>query len=197
MKRFNNSLIRSITALLLGLLLILYPEHLGSMLVVFVGVLFFLPGLISLIGSLKGQRFKVKEKPSFREGGRKSIFSVLSVGSMLFGLWLIIMPEFFIGILLILLGVVLVAGGMQQIIMLFAANRVYTVSIYLYIMPVLLLISGFIVLINPFGVMRTGFLFVGICCLFYGIMVLINIYFFRSIHITDKTEIQDADIIDD
>lgn len=195
MKRLNNSFIRSMAALLLGLFLILYPEHLGSMLVIFVGALFFLPSLFFLLSDFSGKK---KRKQTLHKN--KSLFSFLSTGSLLFGLWLMIMPDFFIGILLLLLGIILIAGGAQQLNMLFRASKIHTVSIYLYIMPVILLIAGFVVLTNPFGAMRTGFLFVGICCLIYGVFELINTNLFRSIYLSEKKkeeDIQEADIIDE
>ena len=53
-------------------------------------------------------------------------FPVEGVGSLLFGLWLIIMPGFFADLLTFVLGFILVMGGVQQIASLSAARTVDT-----------------------------------------------------------------------
>ena len=50
MKRLNYSLMRILCALVMGLVLVLFPAQAGAYLVVIVGVVVLIPSLISLIG---------------------------------------------------------------------------------------------------------------------------------------------------
>ena len=80
MKSVNYSLMRTICALVIGLVLVLFPAQAGEYLVLTVGIVFMVPSLITLIGY-----FARKSEGRFR-------FPVEALGSLLFGLWLVIMP---------------------------------------------------------------------------------------------------------
>ena len=87
----NYSIIRCICALVIGVLLVAWPEAAILYLVITIGVLFLVPGLFSLSGYL------IRGK---QDGSR---FPIAGLGSLLFGLWLMIMPAFFVGILMYVL----------------------------------------------------------------------------------------------
>ena len=80
----NYSIIRCICALVIGVLLVAWPEAAILYLVITIGVLFLVPGLFSLSGYL------IRGK---QDGSR---FPIAGLGSLLFGLWLMIMPAFFV-----------------------------------------------------------------------------------------------------
>lgn len=82
MKGLNYSLMRIICALIIGLLLVLFPVQAGEYLVITIGVVFLVPSLISLIGYLV-QKAELRRR-----------FPVEGLGSLLFGLWLVVMPGF-------------------------------------------------------------------------------------------------------
>ena len=50
MKTMNYSLIRTVCAFIIGLVLVLWPDAAVQYLVITIGVLFLIPGLITLIG---------------------------------------------------------------------------------------------------------------------------------------------------
>ena len=79
-----------------------------------------------------------------------SRFPIAGLGSLLFGLWLMIMPAFFVGILMYVLGAVLVLAGISQIVNLSAARSWTVVPGGFFVIPVLVLIAGIVVLFNPF-----------------------------------------------
>ena len=82
----NHSVIKCICAIIVGVLLVAWPEAAVAYLVIAIGALFFIPGLYALWGYLyKGRRLGVS-------------FPLVGVGSALFGLWLMINPAFFVGI---------------------------------------------------------------------------------------------------
>ena len=102
MKTMNYSIIRCICALVLGVLLVAWPEAAILYLVITIGALFLVPGLFSVFGYLTRGK----------QNGMS--FPIAGLGSLLFGLWLMIMPAFFVGILMYVLGAVLVLAGISQ-----------------------------------------------------------------------------------
>lgn len=165
MKAVNYSLIRILFALIIGLVLVIWPDAAVNYILITIGVAFFVPGIISL-WSYFASKTKNNERPLR--------FPIEGVGSVLFGLWLIIMPEFFADVLMFLLGFIIVMGGVQQIASLLLARRWVIVPNAFYIVPSLILIAGIIALFNPTGVRNTAFMIIGITGLIYSISELIN-----------------------
>ena len=192
MKGLSYSFLRAICALVIGLVLVMFPDQAGDYFVITIGVIFLVPSLISIIGYY-AQAAEVRRR-----------FPVEGVGSLLFGLWLIIMPGFFADLLTFVLGFILVMGGVQQIASLSAARRWTPVPGGFYVVPVLILLAGLIALFNPTGVRSTAFIIIGITSLVYAVSELINWFKFTRLRpkapVTgDKTsdvDIEDAKIIE-
>ena len=168
MKALNYSVIRGICAVLMGLLLVTWPEAAIVYLVIAIGAVFFVPSLFSLVGYFTTGR---------QEG---AMFPIVSIGSLLFGLWLMVSPAFFVGILMYVLGVVLVFAGISQIIQLVNARGWTLVAPGYYIMPVLILLAGLVVLLNPFAAAAIPFIILGVSSIVYGITDIINQLRFRK-----------------
>ena len=181
MKMMNYSMARCVSAIAIGLLLMMWPEAAILYLVIAIGAMFFLPSLISLISF-----FKKKDE-------QKGYFPIVSLGSLLFGLGLMISPAFFVGILMYLLGAVLVFAGISQIVGLLDARSYANVSTGFMVMPVLILLSGLLVLVNPFAAASVPFIILGVSSTVYGVTELINFYKFRRK--APKTEEAIEDIV--
>ncbi|MBO7417576.1 MAG: DUF308 domain-containing protein [Bacteroidaceae bacterium] len=197
MKTINYAFVRAICALIAGLVLVLFPNEAGNYFVITVGALFMLPSLFGLI-SYYAHR---KEYPAF--------FPVDSVGGVLFGLLLMLMPGFFANFLTFVLGFFLFIGGIQQLSMLIAARHWSTVPVGYFIVPSLILLAGIYALVNPNGSRNTAFIIIGIACIIYALFELINWFKFTRIRpkltetqdITqlnkDDLDIEDAQIVED
>ena len=162
MKRLSYSFLRAICALVIGLIFVLFPNEAGDYFVITIGVVFLIPSLISIVAYFT-------EKAEYR-----SSFPLLGIGSMLFGLWLIIMPDFFADFLTYVLGFILAMGGVQQIASLMSARRWMPVPVGFYVVPVLILLAGLFALFNPVGVRSTLFIIIGISCMVYACTELFN-----------------------
>lgn len=162
MKRLNGSFLRAAFALAVGLLLVLFPEQAGEYLVITVGILFMIPSVISLVGHWA------------RPAEARLRFPIEALGSLLFGLWLVIMPGFFANLLTFVLGFVLLMGGVQQIASLLVSRRLMPVPIGFFIVPVLILVAGLLALFNPLGVRSTAFIIIGVGCLVYAVEELLT-----------------------
>ena len=79
MKGLSYSFLRAICALVIGLVLVMFPDQAGDYFVITIGVIFLVPSLVSIIGYFA------------QSTEMRSRFPIEGVGSLLFGLWLIIM----------------------------------------------------------------------------------------------------------
>ena len=182
MKALNYSVIRGICAVLMGVLLVTWPEAAIVYLVIAIGAMFFVPSLFSLVGYfMKGRQ----------EG---AMFPIVSIGSLLFGLWLMISPAFFVGILMYVLGAVLVFAGISQIMQLVNARGWTQVATGYYIMPVLILLAGLVVLLNPFAAATIPFIILGVSSIIYGITDIINLLRFRK---KDEKKVENEVVIEE
>lgn len=187
MKQMNYSLIRTVFALIIGLVLVIWPDTASDYLVITIGVLFIIPGLISLIGYFTNNRASNRR------------FPIEGLGSLLFGVWLVIMPQFFADLLMYLLGAILILGGAQQIYAVVIARRWTTVPMGFYVLPVLILLTGLFILFDPVKARNTAFLIIGIASIVYAVTELVNWFRFtnRRPKSSGCTDIVDATIIED
>lgn len=168
MKTMSYSVIKGICAVIMGVLLVTWPETAILYLVIAIGAMFLVPGVVAVLNYI----FKSREQGA--------MFPIVSVGSMLFGLWLMISPAFFVGILMYVLGAVLVFAGISQIMQLVNARGWTQVAFGYYVMPVLILIAGLVVLLNPFAAATVPFIILGVSSIVYGITDIINGIRFRK-----------------
>ena len=159
--RIGSPLFRILTAAILGLLMVFYPEDAGNYFVMVIGALFMIPSIISLATVVAAK-------------GRGFTLPVLSVGSLLFGFWMIVSPDFFSTLLIYVLGFLLVIGGVVQLNMYMVSRALVRVSPFYYISSVLILLAGLVALFNPSGMQRTAFLIIGCTSLYYALQELIS-----------------------
>lgn len=171
MKNLKGSVLRCLFAIALGLVLILWPEVAVTYLVITIGICFIIPGIFSLLNYFT--RNKVEGEPS-------PMFPIDGAGSILFGVLLVVIPQFFVSILMYVLGALLVIAGAQQIFSLVSARKWSVVPYGFYIIPALILITGIMILAYPFEAAANTFVIFGVACLVYGISELINGYKFRQ-----------------
>jgi uncharacterized membrane protein HdeD (DUF308 family) len=169
---------RAICSMVIGILLIVYPDAAMKYLVMAIGALFIIPGIVSII-------LFFTNKP---EEGKKPTFPLVGIGSTLLGVLLLVMPDFFISWLMYLLGAALIIAGAFQIAGLFKMRHYTKVASGLYILPVLVTISGIFILLKPLESASIPFIILGVSSIVYGLDELINALRFRSVKITDDEE---------
>lgn len=167
----NAILIRSALAIVLGFVLVMWPDAAVNYLVILIGILFMLPGIYALIYYFV--------RPSQPEEGKR-LFPIEAAGSILLGAWLVATPTFFVNILMYVLGGILVIAGIQQLVSLIQARQWSHVPFGFYLMPTLLLLTGAMILAYPFDAVANTFVVFGIASLFYGACELVNAYKFKK-----------------
>ena len=158
MKTIHYSIIRSVFAIVLGLILVMWPEATIRYIVMTIGICFILPGLVAL-----GSYFTRDTSDPFTSNR----FPVEAAGSILLGLWLVIQPSFFVNILMYILGALLLIAGLQQLIMLSKARQWSRVSYGFYVMPLLIFFTGIMILTYPFEAIANTLVIFGIASIFY------------------------------
>ena len=159
----NTQIIRCISVLLIGVLFLTLGDSALSLLITLVGVLFMVPGIVSLTTYILHQN-------------QQSIFPFAGLGSLLLGLWLVVSPNFFVSIFMYVLGGVLTAFGVYQLVMLIISSRLLPVSWPLYLFPTVVLLLGLFVIFNPFEAAALPFIIIGIGCIISAFNDLVAIY---------------------
>jgi uncharacterized membrane protein HdeD (DUF308 family) len=168
MKDRSYAVISTLCSLVIGILLVVWPDAAVIYLVIAIGALFLLPGLLGLVSYLRTRRRA--------ENVYGSTFPVLALGSTLLGLWLIITPGLFINILMYILGLLLVLGGVYQLVEFISMHRMKEhVPIVLYGISVLVLLTGILILLNPFEAATIPFRILGIAAIVYALIDLFRI----------------------
>lgn len=177
-----NSLIRSLSAVMIGVLLVFLKESAMPILVRLVGVAFFLPALVSIINVYMTRR----EAPAFPS----LLISIVDIGSMFFGLWLLVSPVMFLEFFVVMLALVLLGFSLFQIFMVLAARRYNGMHWGFLTMPSLLAVFSVVILVNPFGTVTTATMILGVCAIVSGVSDIL-IYL-----LTKRNTVKDVEEID-
>ena len=147
--------------MLVGCLLVFMSESAISLLTRIVGAVFFLPALVSVV-NLYVSRKDAAMLP-------KVLISVIDIGSMAFGIWIMVAPVTFQSVFVKLLAVILLVYAVYQVVMLVSAHKHITVPATLYVTPLLLVIAAVVLLSVSFEKTYTMSIVFGICAIVSGL----------------------------
>lgn len=178
MKIFQSSIFRALCAIVIGVLLIKYPDDGVTWLTMAIGGLFLLSGIIALIAYWQARRHASEYTITDKEGriisGSQPTFPIVGAGSVILGLVLTLSPHAFINGLMYMLAAVLILGGITQLMSLIAARRLGSVPFGYWICPSLILLTGLYVIFKPMESAELPLLILGWCSILYGVIELIN-----------------------
>lgn len=167
----NNNVLRGVAAILFGIVLIVWPEQASIYLIIAIGLFFILPGLFALLNFVMSRK----------EERKASSFPVEASGSVVLGVLLLVFPAFFISILMYLLGILAIIGGGSLILRLLTNRKQLPLSLWYYVLPVLIITAGILILANPEKVVEKTFIIFGVVCILFGLSLLVNWMKFRKI----------------
>lgn len=169
----QNFIVHALISILVGVLLIAYPNVALNFMVYIIGGLAILIGGITLI-SLKNQ---TKELTS----GRRFLIILNGAIGILLGGVLIAFPTIYWNILVILIGIVILVVSIMQFYMLWQRKMVVpNTSAKLFMLPAVIFITGSLIVYNPFVAAISIVRVIGIAILLYGIFELILRWQFRK-----------------
>ncbi|MBR6691025.1 MAG: DUF308 domain-containing protein [Bacteroidaceae bacterium] len=160
-KSMANNVIRSLATMLIGLLMIFVSDSALPIIIRISGAAFFLPALVSII-TVYVSRKESSVIP-------KVLITIIDVGSMAFGVWLIADPVNFVDLFTILLGVILILFALFQVVMIVTAQKHSIVPLSLLAIPLLLVVAGIIIMTDPFDASSTTSVVFGICATLAGL----------------------------
>lgn len=136
-----NNIVRGIATLLVGVLLVVMNGGAIIFLVRLIGFAFLLPALVSAVNLLVGR----KGRFSFQEVA----VSVVDVGCIAFGIWLVFAPETFVELVVVLLALVILFYALFQLYKLFLAHKYVRVHWGYTVVPLSLVAVAVVALAVP------------------------------------------------
>ena len=178
MRIFQSSVFRALCAIIIGALLIKFPDNTVQGITVAIGVLFLLSGIISCVTYFWAKRhvsdYKIYDAEGRLVAGEQPPFPIVGLGSAIFGLVLSLSPTTFVSVLMYIIGAILILGAVNQFMNLVSARRYGRISLWYWVMPSFILLTGFYVMVKPMGPLSAAMLILGWCTLLYGVTELIN-----------------------
>ncbi len=183
MKVIHSSIFRAVCAIIVGVLLIQYREQTVTWITIAIGVLFFLSGVISLASYWATKRnAEMMQGQILSDSNGKPImgmmpkFPLVSVGSLILGLLLALMPQVFIAWLMFILAFILILGALTQFVNLASAAKMGRVGILFWLFPSALLLLGLLAIIKPSAIASAPLFIIGWGMLIYGVVELLNAF---------------------
>ena len=183
MKVIHSSIFRAVCAIIVGVLLIQYREQTVTWITIAIGVLFFLSGVISLASYWAAKRNAEKMQGQILSDsngkpimGMMPKFPLVSVGSLILGLLLALMPQVFIAWLMFILAFILILGALTQFVNLASAAKMGRVGILFWLFPSVLLLLGLLTIIKPSAIASAPLFIIGWSMLIYGVVELLNAF---------------------
>lgn len=178
MKIFRSYVFRALCAIVMGMLLIQFPDDTMVGITIAIGVLFLLSGVVSIASYMSVRKHTTEYEVYDAQGrliaGRKPMFPLVGIGSVLLGVILAVMPKTFVSWLMYILGFALVMAALAQLVAFFSARRIPVVGWGYAVCPLALLLAGLFVMFYPLESASAPLLILGWCLLLYGVTEYVN-----------------------
>ena len=152
MKILRSALLRAVCSIIVGVLLIQYPDNTVTWLTVAIGALFLLSGVISCLTWLNAarnaSRYTITDARGRVVAGGRGLMYVL--------------------------GAVLILGAVSQFLALVAARRLGRFTPLYWVCPSIVLLVGLYVMFKPMESASLPLVILGWCSLLYGVTEIIN-----------------------
>lgn len=185
-----NALMWGIVAVVVGIILIVWPYDILKWAVRLVGIVSIVLGAIQFLGFLartKGMQDRWKYLP------------VASPIAVIWGVLLLLSPDLWSSLFMILFGVLLIFLGIYQLVSMYKIKKegIKVAAIYFFF-PILLIIAGFFAFVQPIYTATWFMAFVGAWILAYGVMEVFAYFSLRGpIEAAEQNkEIQNAEEAD-
>ena len=161
---------KAIVALLVGLVLVIWPDFIKKYIIFILGALILAIGVAAIILSYTG-KWKHEKVP---------LLLLNSIVDIVFGIVLLIFPNFFAKLIMFVFGIVLLVFGLGEIINLARTQKLINIQWWLYIGPGITTVLGIILFFFPNQSGNVLFIIFGITTLIYAVSEFISTYIIRS-----------------
>ncbi|MCC8062819.1 MAG: DUF308 domain-containing protein [Rikenellaceae bacterium] len=171
MKTYNG-LLWGVAAVIIGIVLVVWPRDILQWAVRLIGIVSIVIGAVQFFG------FLVRTK------GIENRWRYLPPAApiaVIWGILLLLSPELWTSLFMILFGVLLIFLGLNQLVTMFKIKKsgVKVAGLYFFF-PILLMIAGFVAFVQPIYTATWFMAFVGAWILAYGIMEIFGYYSLRG-----------------
>lgn len=164
----HNPLIWGVISIVMGLLIMIYPDNTLTIMLRIIGIALLCVGVIQII-SFFGS--------SGREGIQWSKIPLGGVLALALGVMLAVSPATFVSFFMILIGLIIICLALFQIFSFVAISKEgLQVKGWLYVMPSLMFLSGFIFFFYPNTSAAWVVIFAGSWIVAYGIWEIIGYF---------------------
>lgn len=178
MKFLQSSIFRSLCAIIVGALVVLYRDKALIGITIAIGALFFVSGIISLATYYSARRHASDVEVYDAEGNlivtTKPSFPVVGVGSLVLGAILALMPGTFVDWLMYVLAAILILGAISQYVALAGASRFGHVGWFFWTMPTIILLIAIWAIVSPKSLAEAPLFVIGWCMIVYGVVECMN-----------------------
>lgn len=181
MKTYNG-LLWGVAAVIIGIVLVVWPRDILQWAVRLIGIVSIVIGAVQFFG------FLVRTKGI---GNRWRYLPPAAPIAVIWGVLLLLSPELWTSLFMILFGVLLIFLGLKQMVTMFKIKKsgVKVAGLYFFF-PILLMIAGFVAFVQPIYTATWFMAFVGAWILAYGIMEIFGYYSLRGPVESDSQQIE-------
>lgn len=167
-----NALVWGVVAVVIGIILVIWPRDILQWAVRLIGIVSIVIGAVQFFGFLartKGMEERWKYLPP------------AAPIAVIWGVLLLLSPELWTSLFMILFGVLLIFLGLNQLVTMFKVKKsgVKVAGLY-FLFPILLMIAGFVAFVQPIYTATWFMAFVGAWILAYGIMEIFGYFSLRG-----------------
>lgn len=178
MKIVQSSFFRAICSIIIGVLLLRYPNNTVTWITLAIGIMFLLSGVFSTLAYLNARKnssdYVITDIDGRVISKGKPTFPLVGVGSIILGVMLVTSPSVFVEILMYIMGGILILGALNQFMSLYNARRWGKMAWGFWVAPSLILLAGLYVMFQPMEAASMPMVVIGWCCLLYGASEVVN-----------------------
>ncbi len=159
-------ILRCVLSILAGIFLVAFPDTFLRYMVYVIGTFVLCMGIFATIEFFKGRKNLLPLE--------KSMQIINSAVSIIFGVALLTSPNFFIDILMIIIGILVSIAAIFQLLLLWQTNKISGgIGFIFFVMPTIILIAGLMAIFYPFEFSVSIIQLLGLTIVFYGVAELI------------------------
>ena len=170
---------RAVIALAIGVMMVVSPANALTTVVKIIAAFMLASGVVSLVVGLKD-----------KEKGSLPLMSFNALVDLVLGLLMFIFPGVIARFMIYLIGFVLLVFGIVQILALLSARRIAGIGLGVFILPIVVTLTGGFILFNPFAESAMTII-AGVALILYGASELLSSFKMRKV--IDEYEIKDVE----
>ena len=161
--------IRALTALAIGIVMVVSKTNALNLVVQIIAAFLIASGVVTLAVGYKN-----------RANGSFPLMAVNTIVDIILASVLFAYPAFFANLLVYLIAFVLIGFGFFQLLSIGSASRIFGMGIFAFVLPALVLFSGFFLLANPSFLGSAVGVVAGVALILYGVSELLSSWKMRK-----------------